>query len=300
MRGIVPFFKVLFSVIIIIAVSAGCSKRDDDSLVPSYIRIDRMGLSTTYEQGTASHRISDVWVYVDETLIGAFELPATVPILAEGLQRVTIRPGIKMNGIASTRTIYPYFNPIVKTLNLVRDSVIVITDTITAYRSNVYFPWMEGFELNSYSMEITSKSTVGFGKTGDPSQKFILPGEINEYSAYFHLPADTSIFELITKESFEFPSAGSEVFLEMNYKTDNVLVVGVHYLATGILVQRPLLYLHPSDKWNKVYVNLTVPKYDTPNATDFRIFVGAQTESGREEANLYLDNLKLIHFKTSK
>lgn len=89
--------------------------------MPSYLYIEKIGLNTQYEQGTASHKITDAWVYVDETLIGAFELPATIPILTEGLKKITIRPGIKLNGISNTRAIYPYFTPIVKDIALVRD-----------------------------------------------------------------------------------------------------------------------------------------------------------------------------------
>jgi hypothetical protein len=61
-----------------------------------------------------------------------------------------------------------------------------------------------------------------------------------------------------------------------------------------------LLVLNKTEGWNKVYVNLSVPKYDTPSATDFQIFFGAQKEEGIEDALIYLDNLKLVHFNTVK
>jgi hypothetical protein len=77
-------------------------------------------------------------------------------------------------------------------------------------------------------------------------------------------------------------------------------VVGVFYKTNGMQVQRPLLVLNKSDEWNKIYVNLTVPKYDTPGATEFRIFIGAQTDQGNEQATILLDNLKLVHFNTVK
>jgi len=300
MRGNLPLTRLLFLLIVIATLSGGCEKKDDASLVPSYLYIEKIGLNTQYEQGTASHRITDAWIYVDETLIGAFELPATVPILMEGLQKVTIRPGIKLNGISNTRAIYPYFTPIIKDIALVRDSVIQLTDTLTSYRQGVSFPWLESFELSGMTLDTTAKSTVRLQRTNDPATRFTLAGEPGEYSGFVHLPADTSVFEAVTNESYDFPAAGSEVFLEMNYKTDNALVVGVFYLSSGMQVQRPLLILNKSENWNKVYVNLTVPKYDTPNATDFRIFFGAQTDEGSEQAGIYLDNLKLIHFNTAK
>lgn len=292
----ITFLKHLLLVIAIVAITASCNKQDDDSLVPSYLFIEKIDLQTGYEQGTASHKITDAWIYVNESLIGAFELPATVPILDEGDTKITIRPGIKLNGISNTRAIYPFFNPVTRQLKLVRDSVIEVKNVVTTYRSNVKFPWLESFEAGVMSLDTTRKSSVKLQRTGDPELCFTYPGEAGEFSALVRLNSDTAIFEAVGKESYDFPAAGSEVFLEMNYKTENSLVVGVIYLATGIRVQRPLLILNKSNEWNKVYVNLTVPKYDTPNATDFRIFFGAQTDAGLQKADILIDNLKLIHF----
>ncbi len=273
---------------------------DDAGLVPSYISIDAFTITTDYEQGTASQKITDAWVYLDETLIGAFELPARVPILTEGTQNITLRPGIKINGMSSTRAIYPYLNPVTRSLKLIKDSVSAFSTVGTRYRANVIFPWLENFELSTVSIDTTSKSTVALQRTQDPQLIFSFPGESDSYSGLVQLPSDTSIFELVTNETFDFPKAGYEVFLEMNYRTDNTFVVGVIYKTSGIQVQRPLLVLNKSDEWNKVYVNLTVPKYDTPNASDFKIFIGAKTDEGRNEATILLDNLKLVHFNTTK
>lgn len=296
LRSVFPFLHVF----LITALFAGCDNDDDSVLVPSYVTIDQFSLTTDYGQGTASHKISDAWVYVDETLIGAFELPARVPILAEGNQNITIRPGIKINGIGNTRAIYPYLLPLNRQVRLVKDSAVTLSPVSTRYRDNVTFPWLEGFELSGLTMDTTAKSTVALQQTNDPALIFSMPGESNSFSGLIQLTSDTSIFEVVTRETYEFPAAGSEVFLEMNYKTNNSIVVGVFYKTNGLQVQRPLLVLNKSDEWNKIYVNLTVPKYDTPSATDFRIFIGAQTDEGNQQATILLDNLKLVHFNTVK
>jgi hypothetical protein len=290
---------ILFLSLLLVASLSSCED-DDSGLVPSYISIDAFTLTTDYEQGTASHKITDAWVYLDETLIGAFELPARVPILTEGTQNITLRPGIKINGISSTRAIYPYLNPITRSMQLSKDIVAAFSTVGTRYRENVIFPWLENFEHSAFSMDTTSKSTVALQRTQDPQLIFSFPGESDSYSGMVQMTSDTSIFEIVTKETFDFPPAGSEVFMEMNYKTDNTFVVGVIYKSSGIQVQRPLLVLNNSEEWNKVYVNLTVPKYDTPNARDFKIFIGAKTDEGKNEATILLDNLKLVHFNTTK
>lgn len=279
-----------------ITLTSGCTEKNDRDLIPSYLRIDNIDLTTNSEQGTSSHNITDAWVYVDETLIGAFELPATIPVLKEGKQNITIRPGIKLNGISNTRSIYPFYTDIKRSITLVRDSIVNISDAVTTYKSNTSFPWMEDFNYSGITLDTTSKSTVAIVKTGNASEIFHEDGETNTYSAFVSLPADSSIFEAVSTEKYDFPGNGSAIFLEMNYRINHNLVIGVFYTTSGIRIQRPLLILNETDEWKKVYVNLTVPKYDTPNATDFQIFIGTDKEDGTGEAEIYLDNLKLVHF----
>lgn len=279
---------------------SSCDDDKDSDLVPSYIHIEGFTVTTDYEQGTASQKITDAWVYLDETLIGAFELPATVPILADGMRNITVRPGIKINGVSNTRAIYPYLNSVTKSLNLTKDSIVSLGTVNTTYRENVIFPLLENFEINTASFDTTRKSTVPLQITDNPSLAFSYPNESGISSGMIQLVADTSIFEAVTTQIYDFPPAGSEVFLELNYKTENSLVVGVFYRSIGIEVQRPLIVLNKSAVWNKVYINLTVPRYDTPNATDFRIFFGAQTDAGNSPATILVDNIKLVYFNRTR
>ena len=285
---------LLFSVILI----TGCEPKNDDELVPSYLHIDKIDVTSNYQQGTSSSKITDAWVYLDGTLIGSFELPPTIPILTEGKQNITIYGGIKLNGISNTRNAYPFYSPLIREINFVKDSVINLGTLNVGYHSNAIFPWMEDFNNPGISLDTTSKSTVGIGQTYNPD--WIFPETDNPYSGIVQLTADSAIFEAATAEKFEFPSNGGSIFLEMNYNINHPLVVGVIYKASGLRVQRPLIVLNESDEWNKVYINLSVIKYDTPAATDFQIFFGAQKEDGTGDALFLLDNLKLVHFNTSK
>ncbi|MFH1121223.1 MAG: hypothetical protein V1775_15495 [Bacteroidota bacterium] len=296
MRVFTILTKAFILLFLTITFSSGCEKKNDPDLIPSYLRVEKIGLTSTFEQGTTSHKITDAWVYLDETLIGVFELPATVPILTEGEQKITIRPGIKINGIANTRTIYPFFTDMKQTIVLVRDSVVNFSDTITTYSENTVFPWIENFDFSGITLDTTSNSTVAINKINDPDQIFHYPGENNSSSAFITMTNDTSVFESISTQKYDFPNDGTAIFLELNFKTNHPLVVGVFYTAASIRVQRPLLILNKTDQWNKIYVNLTVPVYDTPSARDFQVFFGAQKEDGTEEAKIYLDNIKLVHF----
>ncbi|MDY0342990.1 MAG: hypothetical protein RBR28_05415 [Lentimicrobium sp.] len=296
------FIRIVLFVLLPVSLVAffGCKKGDDSALIPSYLSVDKFTLNVDPGQGTSAEQITDVWVYANQQFIGAFEVPVKVPLLLEGETDIRLMAGIKLNGISSTRAYYPFFNPILQKVNLVRDSVYAFGQVSIQYRNNLKFAWMEDFEGAVLTFDTTSKSTVALERTSDPALLFNHPGELNEYSGYVYLPTDSSIFEAMSTEKYEFPETGSEVFLEMNYATDNEFVVGVKYLALGLIVQRPLLYLKPSPEWNKIYVNLTVPKYDTPSATDFQIFIGAKTDQGDADGYLLIDNIKLIHINRSK
>ncbi|MES2398217.1 MAG: hypothetical protein V4549_19535, partial [Bacteroidota bacterium] len=104
-------YKLLFLSIFIVTTFISCELYNPAEPIPAYIRIDKIDLATIPGQGTDSHKITDAWVYIDEQLIGCFELPATFPVLYEGSHQVKIAPGIKVNGIAATRSPYPFFNP---------------------------------------------------------------------------------------------------------------------------------------------------------------------------------------------
>ena len=58
-----------------------CSKGEK---VPAYLEVASVTLTTTPEQGASTSKITDAWISVDGTLIGVWELPARLPVLAEG------------------------------------------------------------------------------------------------------------------------------------------------------------------------------------------------------------------------
>jgi hypothetical protein len=293
-QRLLPFFLTL---IVILTVTVSCENQEDEDLVPSYIHIDKISVSSNLTQGSNSSNITDAWVYLDETLIGSFELPATVPILSSGKQKITVRPGIKLNGISNTRAAYPFYTGIVRELELVKDSIINITGN-TSYERNTIFPWLEDFDSPSLSIDTSAKSDVSIAKTSDPQLIFNEPG--NLYSGLVTMTNDTSIFEVVTKDKFDFPENGGYIFLEVNYKINHPLVFGVYYSVNGARIQRPIVILNKTDEWKKTYINLSVIKYDTPSAYDFQIFMGAEKEDGTENAIFLLDNLKLVRFNSSK
>jgi len=261
--------------------------------IPSFIHIDSIDVNTNDPSavGSVSHKVSDAWVYIDDELIGTFELPATVPILKEGIHRLTIRAGIKSNGIASTRPYYPFYEPIIyDDFKLFKDSIIKI-NPVTHYSDGAKIAWKEGFEDGGVSLIKASDDTTSLYKTNDHS--LVLEGD---YSAYAKiLPGDTSFFFRST-DTYRLPISGFS-YLELNYKNNNKFLVGLIANINGSSVTLPVLVLNRSDKWNKIYINLTMMVYNYSTATDFYIFVSSERESDVAEPLIYMDNLKLVYSK---
>lgn len=294
----IVFRKVLFSLLIcgpfVILVNS-CELINPAEDIPSFIHIDSIDINTNDPPatGSVSHKISDAWVYIDDELIGTFELPATVPILKEGAHRLMIRAGIKSNGIASTRPYYPFYEPVIyDNFKLFKDSIIKITPPpVTQYSDGAKIAWIEGFEDGGVSLINAGDDTTSLYKTNDHSKVFE-----GNFSAYAKIsPGDTSFFFRST-DTYKLPISGYS-YLELNYKNNNKFVVGLIANINGSSVTLPVLVLNRSENWNKIYINLTMMVYNYSTATDFYIFVGSVRESDVAEPLIYLDNLKLVYSK---
>ena len=88
-----------------------CEEIDINEGVPSYINIPSIEVVTDLtNEGSNSHKITDAWVYFDNNLQGVYPLPASFPVLLSGKQNISIKAGIKNNGIAATRVKYPFYD----------------------------------------------------------------------------------------------------------------------------------------------------------------------------------------------
>ena len=278
--------------LIVIFITAGllsCVKNDPEN-IPSYITIDRSYVETEYMlEGTQNHKITDAWLYVNEELIGAFETPVTIPVLNEGIANIRIKPGIKANGISDARELYPFLKPYEITTRITRDSTVII-NPVYIYKEGTTFAWKEDFDDVRVSMKKTARSDTTVVITTNPEEVFE-----GGYSGKITLTEDKDFFEIITDTTYVLPQNGSRVFLEMNYKCESILTVGLFVNGITTMEQVSVLNLNPSAKWNKIYVNLTTAVTSDENALDYSVFIGGIITDGVDMEENYIDNLKLIY-----
>jgi hypothetical protein len=283
-------FPLIFISAFLLLLLGSCEKFSGDQTIPCYLHIDSIYLNTDYIiQGSDSHAITDSWVYVDDDLVGVFENPCKFPVLKSGNHKVTILPGIKKNGIATTRTAYPFFEPIIKTVHFVPDSTISLGVLSTTYESTTDFIWKEDFEDVAITLDTTPNSLVSLKQTPSGSP---LTFE-GQHSGEADLTDSLNFFECATRSIFTIPYA--PVYLELNFRTTNRLTIGVYVYQNLYLYQAPIMTLFPTgNKWKKIYIDLTTTLNSYLGATQFKVYLGTYKETGTGDTQILLDNFKLV------
>lgn len=266
----------------------------EDEPVPAYVHVKPITVFTNSgSQGTSTDpQLKDVWVTLEqEGFLGAYELPATFPLLANGPTKIFLDAGIKVNGIKNTPDIYPFLARYEITTDLVPSE----TDTIQAvvqYDPRVQFAYLEDFDGGN-TLNVTFDSVANIVSTSSS-------GAFEGKSASFTLNTSTTRFEVSTSPRLELPKEGRTVFLEMHYKNEGLLEVGlVGYRSSSTSPNKIYFFaLNPRDDWNKVYVDLTAELINSaPDIVEFQLLFGAQLPDGASSSSYFIDNLKILHFQ---
>ncbi len=293
-------YKLFFVLsVFCVAIFSSCEIYNPAEPIPAYIHIDKITLAKNYsgfpnsstgDEGSLSNKITDAWVYIDEQLIGCFELPVTFPVLYEGSHQIRIRAGIKVNGIAATRAPYPFYNDYNQTIYLGKGSKLNLTPSVT-YNSSTHFAIMENFELvgNNMVKTIYSDTTLQTLTYPDPN---VFEGN---KSGIAYLGASGHKFECISVDSFLLPKGGASVFLELNYKSNYSFIIGVKAIGSVSTSQFAALSFNPSTTWNKGYVNLTPTITGAYTANSYKITIGMINNINSDSLVLLLDNIKLVY-----
>ena len=264
-----------------------CDLINPEEQIPSYIYIEPFTLSTTPFEGSNSHRITDAWVGINDNLIGAYFLPAKIPVLADGSTEVTLFAGVIENGISATREIYPYYEEMILNVDLAANEIDTIQPS-TSYRDNTQFVFIEDFEAsNLFGEDLDGNPATTMTITGDN------PFE-GQNSGRISLIDDNAVAGVGTAIRYTLPQDGTPIFLEMNYRCEIEFSVGIVAYSDGIAETILKLTLTPRETWNKVYVSFD-QEVIAANADQYQIIFRAEKPNSLSEANIFLDNIKLLH-----
>lgn len=275
-----------------------CNKFKGDQKVPAYIHIDTFLLTTDYvREGAASHKITDVWLYVDDNVQGCYELPATIPVLERGKHKISIYPGIKLNGISATRTINPFYKPYIVEDYIFEEYVIDTLNPTTTYYSqdetSITFGFIEDFEKPVINLNKIPNSDTTIIKTDSVDEIWNDADNNSHYSGYVWIGDTLNYFCVASPEFNDLPNQGGSIFLEIDYKCTEKFKVGL-FAKMGVIKIINLIYVNPSPTWNKIYVNLGPSVTDAHEAEYFKFYLEGFVDKSKS-AEYYFDNLKLIY-----
>lgn len=295
--------KYLAILLVVVSVFAGCNNFDGDQTIPAYIKIEGFdlvenpNLSVPQNDGFLTNEIKDVWVYVDNTFVGAFPLPCSVPVLYEGKHKVDIRPGVLYNGMQGTREAYPFYTTIVDSLELVPGKEVKFTKREIMYnQTKCQFPNLyelfespyTGFERADVTddiaerMTVISNDSVSYGNacgaiyfSSDGKNKYISidsvyctnhNGTVLELDYHSNIPFEVGIYG-------KNPSSSSYQYVSAMRIIPNA---GKGWQKMYILL-------------NKVWSNLSYPNY-------YRFYFEAVNPDGKINTFIHLDNIKIVHY----
>ncbi len=283
------FNKYLLGLLFCAFLFNSCSKDKYEAQEPAYISIDKFSFQTNYlTEGSASANITDAWVYINDDLVGVYELPATFPVLKEGNVNVKVYAGIKDNGIAATRARYLPYDPHIENLNLVKGQTYKINPTVS-YNSSLQFRWLEDFENASLSFLYTTGNDTIINKQSTTVKE-------GNFSGFISLDPGMDFFEATSVGYNNIPRNGTPVYLEMDFIANEYVLIGLYIDG----VQYAVLTLNTTNEWKKIYVNFTELINSRQNATEIKVFFGLKSTSSNPflttNPQIFIDNIKLVHY----
>ncbi|MBL6658315.1 MAG: hypothetical protein ISP73_06925 [Flavobacteriales bacterium] len=273
--------KLFYSFLIVIL--CGCEIINTDESIPAIIEIDTFSLD-----GDHTQNITDAWIYIDDEFQGVYPLPASFPTLKTGNQTILIEAGIKKNGISSSRVSYPYFSTYSIDTELKPNETVTINPNVNYSVSS--FPYVEDFEgvgtilevvtdsLNHALEPIYDNSNPAFG---NKHIKSVISGDQNE------------IFECTTADII-LPT-NKQVYLELDYKCNSTLVIGIYANMTSQVNKSAVIYLNVKEDWNKTYLSLSEVISNYSNAQSFKLFFGMPRDTSLIQNEMYLDNIRIVY-----
>jgi len=247
---------------------------------------------TASDPGDLTHNLSDAQIFVDEKLIGTFELPCRIPVLASGSKSVRIYPTIRNNGISATKKVYPFCQQYELTMDLVEGETYTINPT-TYYKKSCLF-WVEDFSGSTLKLTQDSETSALMAAEHDPA--IALTG----FYGHVHLNEANPIWEATLSNSLILPKGGAEVYLEVDYRNDQGILSGIFALFSGANpTQNDHITMNGqtgAPVWKKIYLDYKEIVSYSVNATSFLPYFRSALGSGQTSGDIYIDNIRIVHY----
>lgn len=262
----------------------GCKKRVEAE-TGFRLTASKVAVTPKVGQGSGSHRITDLWLYVNGQFQGAYPYDHAMPIISNGYNaHIDLYAGIRNDGLSSRRTYWKCYAP-VSFDTLAPAGTDISRDINFKYSDAVTFAWVEGFNTTTgYSIKKTSGSDTTFKViTGDEA--------FEDRSIVVGLSGNAKLAQIESSQTFTLPSANAEVYIEFNYKCDAEFSVG---LIDDANTMRSVILLSPISKWNKTYISLA-DAINRSESSHFKVYFRMVKNDNTVNTAFFLDNLKIVY-----
>ena len=271
-----------------------CGKNNPD---PSWLQINTWTLNANPNyggsEGSLNHNISEAWVYVNDEIMGVFQLPCKIPILKAGTFNIKIMPAIRNNGIASTKKIYPFLDIYEVTGTLVQNQTLVLSP-VTKYKDNISFTIEDFEDINSSLLPDPNTSATTYQLSNTNLEWFN-----GNYYAKINLNAVDSSWVAYTTWT-SYIAKGKDAYLEVDYHTTNTIVTELIEISPSGTVPRINYGMNAQDPssvtWKKIYFDLKELIAAGASGAYFEQGFVAALDAGKTDTEIWIDNIKLVHF----
>ena len=276
------------AIVLLLILSIGMWACVKPSAKPVYIHIDKFSFSCDPStEGSATAKVTDAWLYINEQAVAVYQLPCTIPVIADGTTQILISPGIMRNGIPDKRAAYDNYISFKDTLTLLPLDTITLHPS-TKYISGLKFNWMEDFEKGCSLSNYGGDTSIVRINSGDTSE--VLSGTT---AGRVKLTDTKTRMSIKTNTPLIVPTDGTPLYMEMDYKNDIPLTISFIANVNGVAISHDYVTLNPKKYWNKIYIDFTEP-FASLKGSDYQIVFKATKSVDGTTAFIRLDNIKFV------
>lgn len=295
----VLYQKISLGALFFILASSCGIVNEDEVFVPGYVCVPSFTYETNADnsQGANSQAFNDMWISEGGIILGAVGMPALLPVQKSGPTEIRVDAGISNTGQDNSRLAYPFVASYIQVINL-KPGVIDTIRPVFQYLPGAGFKFIEDYDRITRAFEFNPSFYVAGDTVIPVADGNAWRPNSGNFSGKIEMPSTQTFTQLITKELYALDGAGAPSFVEIDYKSNLPLDIGYYFFEpnSSASPNQSIIYAYPTEKWKKLYIDLTDEVSARKVGTKYYIYIGVDN-SEHITPEVYIDNVKLVYFK---